>query len=102
MPIIFPKKHPRFVTLCGQIFQGADPAYFPRAEHRGRTIRQKIWLASAPSLVSGRSSPTRMFSKESIEIQKRNGPIRRKKRKSLGMKQIRPCNSIERGGHFFA
>jgi len=32
------KKHPRFVTLCGRIFHDADPAYFPRAHYRGRTI----------------------------------------------------------------
>ena len=31
--------HPRqFVTLCGRIFRDTDPAYFPRAEYRGRTI----------------------------------------------------------------
>ena len=29
---------PRFVTLCGRIFRDADPAYFPRAEYRGRTV----------------------------------------------------------------
>jgi YHS domain-containing protein len=28
----------KFVTLCGRIFRGTDPAYFPRAEYRGRTI----------------------------------------------------------------
>lgn len=28
----------RFVTLCGRIFRDTDPAYFPRAEYRGRTI----------------------------------------------------------------
>jgi hypothetical protein len=27
-----------FVALCGRIFRETDPAYFPRAEHRGRTI----------------------------------------------------------------
>jgi len=27
----------RLVTLCGRIIN-ADPAYFPRAEYRGRTI----------------------------------------------------------------
>ncbi|HSL43755.1 MAG TPA: hypothetical protein VK897_10010 [Anaerolineales bacterium] len=32
------KEHPRFVTLCGRIFRGTDPAYFPRAPYRGRTI----------------------------------------------------------------
>jgi YHS domain-containing protein len=32
------KKHPRFVALCGRIFRDTDPAYFPRVEHRGRTI----------------------------------------------------------------
>jgi YHS domain-containing protein len=32
------KKHPRFITLCGRIFRDADPAYYPRAKHRGRTI----------------------------------------------------------------
>lgn len=33
------KSNPRqFVTLCGRVFRDADPAYFPRAEHRGRTI----------------------------------------------------------------
>ena len=40
MPLesIKPKKHPRFVTLCGRIFRDTDPAYFPRVEYRGRTI----------------------------------------------------------------
>ncbi len=34
-----PKSHSRqFVTLCGRIFRDTDPAYFPRAEYRGRTI----------------------------------------------------------------
>jgi YHS domain-containing protein len=33
-----PKKHARFVTLCGRIFRDTDPAYFPRLEYRGRTI----------------------------------------------------------------
>jgi YHS domain-containing protein len=28
----------KFVTLCGRIFRDADPAYFPRAIYRGRTI----------------------------------------------------------------
>ena len=28
----------KFVTLCGRIFRDADPAYYPRAEYRGRTI----------------------------------------------------------------
>jgi YHS domain-containing protein len=32
------KKHKRFVTLCGRIFRDTDPAYFPRAQYRGRTI----------------------------------------------------------------
>lgn len=32
------QKHPRFVTLCGRIFRDTDPAYFPRAQYRGRTI----------------------------------------------------------------
>ncbi len=27
-----------FVTLCGRIFHNTDSSYFPRAEHRGRTI----------------------------------------------------------------
>jgi hypothetical protein len=27
-----------FVTLCGRIFRDADPAYFPRAPYRRRTI----------------------------------------------------------------
>jgi YHS domain-containing protein len=27
-----------FVTLCGRIFRDTDPQYFPRAQHRGRTI----------------------------------------------------------------
>jgi len=26
-----------FVTLCGRVFQ-SDPAYFPKAQYRGRTI----------------------------------------------------------------
>lgn len=29
---------PQFVTLCGRIFRNTDPAYFPRAQYRGRTI----------------------------------------------------------------
>jgi YHS domain-containing protein len=33
-----PKKHPRFVTLCGRMFRDTDPSYFPRVEYRGRTI----------------------------------------------------------------
>lgn len=28
----------RFVTLCGRIFRDADPAYFPRAQYRGRAL----------------------------------------------------------------
>lgn len=33
------KSRPKqFVTLCGRIFRDTDPAYFPRAEYRGRTI----------------------------------------------------------------
>ena len=28
----------QFVTLCGRIFRDTNPAYFPRAEYRGRTI----------------------------------------------------------------
>ena len=35
------KQKPRqrqFVTLCGRILRDTDPAYFPRAEYRGRTI----------------------------------------------------------------
>ncbi|GAB4457727.1 MAG: hypothetical protein Kow0070_10310 [Anaerolineales bacterium] len=28
----------QFVTLCGRIFHGADAAYFPRAQYRGRTL----------------------------------------------------------------
>lgn len=28
----------RFVTLCGRIFRDTDPAYYPRAEYRGRMI----------------------------------------------------------------
>lgn len=28
----------QFVTLCGRIFRDTDPAYFPRAHYRGRTI----------------------------------------------------------------
>jgi len=33
------KSGPRkFVTLCGRIFRDTDPAYYPRAEYRGRTI----------------------------------------------------------------
>ena len=38
MPITLRNKHPRFVTLCGRIFRDTNPAYFPRAEYRGRTI----------------------------------------------------------------
>jgi len=32
------KETPRFVTLCGRFFRDADPAYYPRAEYRGRRI----------------------------------------------------------------
>jgi YHS domain-containing protein len=32
------RTRPRFVVLCGRIFREADPAYFPRAEYRGRTL----------------------------------------------------------------
>jgi YHS domain-containing protein len=32
------KKPKQFVTLCGRVFRDTDPAYFPRAEYRGRTI----------------------------------------------------------------
>jgi hypothetical protein len=32
------KQGARFVTLCGRIFREADPAYYPRAEYRDRTI----------------------------------------------------------------
>jgi len=32
------KQYPRFVTLCGRIFQHTDPAYFPHVEYRGRVI----------------------------------------------------------------
>jgi hypothetical protein len=32
------QSHPRFVTLCGRIFRDTDPAYFPRAVYRSRTI----------------------------------------------------------------
>jgi hypothetical protein len=28
----------KFITLCGRIFRDADPAYFPHAEYRARTI----------------------------------------------------------------
>jgi YHS domain-containing protein len=31
------KRHP-FITLCGRILRDADPADYPRAEYRGRTI----------------------------------------------------------------
>lgn len=27
-----------FVALCGRKFRDTDPAYFPRAQYRGRTI----------------------------------------------------------------
>lgn len=30
--------HAPFVTLCGRLFRHTDPAYFPRASYRGRTI----------------------------------------------------------------
>ena len=34
-----PKRHhQKFITLCGRIFRDTDPAYYPRVEHRGRTI----------------------------------------------------------------
>jgi YHS domain-containing protein len=34
-----PHKHRnQFVTLCGRVFRDTDPAYFPRAEYKGRTI----------------------------------------------------------------
>ena len=32
------KKTRQFVTLCGRVFRDTDPAYFPRAQYRGRTI----------------------------------------------------------------
>lgn len=32
------KRRQRFVTLCGRIFRDVDPAYYPRAQYRGRTI----------------------------------------------------------------
>lgn len=32
------RENKKFVTLCGRIFWDADPAYYPRAEYRGRTI----------------------------------------------------------------
>jgi YHS domain-containing protein len=32
------KKHKQFVTLCGRVFRDTDPAYFPRAEYKGRMI----------------------------------------------------------------
>lgn len=28
----------QFITLCGRIFRDTDPAYFPRAVYKGRTI----------------------------------------------------------------
>lgn len=34
----FHQKNKPFVTLCGRIFRDADPAYYPHAEYRGRTI----------------------------------------------------------------
>jgi YHS domain-containing protein len=37
-PSLEEKKQNRFVTLCGRIFRDSDPAYFPRAQYRGRTI----------------------------------------------------------------
>lgn len=38
MLAITKRHHRQFVTLCGRVFRDTDPAYFPRAEHRGRTI----------------------------------------------------------------
>jgi YHS domain-containing protein len=40
MPTISARQKPGapFVTLCGRIFREADPAYYPRAEYRGRTL----------------------------------------------------------------
>lgn len=32
------QKSHQFVTLCGRILRDTDPAYFPRADYRGRTI----------------------------------------------------------------
>jgi hypothetical protein len=32
------KNRNRFVALCGRIFRDTDPAYYPHAEYRGRTI----------------------------------------------------------------
>jgi YHS domain-containing protein len=32
------KRHKQFVTLCGRVFRDTDPAYFPRADYKGRTI----------------------------------------------------------------
>ena len=41
MPTLVTQNKPaprKFVTLCGRIFHDTDPAYFPRAEYRRRTI----------------------------------------------------------------
>jgi len=36
--VLHKQKPRKFVTLCGRIFHDTDPAYYPRAEYRGRTI----------------------------------------------------------------
>ena len=37
-PLLGQKKTKQFVTLCGRVFRDTDPAYFPRAEYKGRTV----------------------------------------------------------------
>lgn len=32
------KKPKHFVTLCGRVFRDTDPAYFPRAQYKGKII----------------------------------------------------------------
>ena len=32
------KKQKQFVSLCGRVFRDTDPAYFPRAEYKGRRL----------------------------------------------------------------
>jgi YHS domain-containing protein len=47
----------RFVTLCGRIFHNTDPQYFPRAEHRGRTL----YLCTEACLGAFQSDPKRFY-----------------------------------------
>jgi len=47
------KRHKQFITLCGRIFRETDPAFYPRAEYRGRTIL----LCTEPCLGAFQADP---------------------------------------------